>query len=277
MEQMPQETSWSGRPVGKRPSRRAYLLITGIAVAMVALPFWFWYDSWFGRRLTDTAMEEYLANEQRPRRMQQALVQIGEKMARSDRSARRYYPRIAELAGHSNPELRQSVAWIMGQDRTHEPFRAALHGLLKDEVPLVRRNAALALAAFRDDAGVDEIRAMLEPSEVKAPRSGRVKFRLQEGEYTNAGTLVARIDDAEVRCELPGAIRSRLVPDESAVDAGQPLMELAADDQHAWEALRALFLVGRREDADAVRRFLRNPNDQIQQQAQLTLRRLESR
>jgi HEAT repeat protein len=271
------QTSWSGKPIGRRPSRRAYLMITGFALALVALPFWFWYDSWFGRRLTDANIGQFLENNDRPRRMQQALVQIGEKMARGDESARRFYPRMIELASHSSSELRQTVAWIMGQDRTYEPFRAALRKLAADSSPLVRRNAALALAAFRDPSGIAEIRLMLEPSTVQAPAGGRLQYRLKEGEYANAGTLLARVDDTEVRSSLPGEVRSRLVPDESPVKAGQPVMELGADDQHVFEALRALFLVGSRDDLDLVRRFLRNPNQKIQEQAQQTLRHIESR
>jgi biotin carboxyl carrier protein len=244
---------------------------------LVALPFWFWYDTWFGRRLPDDKITEFLNNTERPRRMQQALVQIGERLSRGDAGVRQWYPRVIELAGHSNPELRQTVAWIMGQDRNHQPFRDPLRKLLADSSPMVRRNAALALAGFRDDSGRDELRAMLRPHQVTAPASGRVTFRLKVGDYANPGTLVARIGDQEVRTVLPGEVREFLAADGAQVQAGQPLMELSPDDQHAWEALRALFLIGTREDLDQVRPFLRNPNDKLQQQAQATLRRIEGR
>jgi biotin carboxyl carrier protein len=209
--------------------------------------------------------------------MQQALVQIGERLARGDTGVRRWYPRLIELASHPNAELRQTVAWIMGQDRSHDPFREPLRKLVTDPSPMVRRNAALALASFRDDAGREELRGMLRPHQVAAPAAGVIKHRLKVGDYANPGTLVARINEEEVRTVVPGEVRELLVADGSTVRAGQPVMELGTDDQHAWEALRALFLIGNREDLDQVRRFLRSPNEKLQQQAQATVRQIESR
>jgi hypothetical protein len=271
------EISWSGRPVGARPSRRLYLMVTGFALVLVALPFWFWYDSWFGRPLTDASIVEYLDNAAaKPRRAQQALVQIGEKLARGE-DARKFYTQVSALAAHPNAELRQTIAWIMGQDKTHEPFRPALAKLVTDAAPLVRRNAALALAAFRDPAGMEEIRRMLAPSSLAAPRAGQISFRLKPGDYANAGTLVARIDGEEVRTPLPGMLREHLKPDQSRVDHGDLILEQAADDQHAWEALRAMVLIGTREDVDLIRPFLRHTNAKLQEQAQSTLRAIEAR
>jgi len=277
VESTEQKVSWNGRPVGARPSRRAYLIVAGFAIVLVALPFWFWYDSWFGRSLTDASIESFLNNKEKPRRAQQALIQIGEKMNRGDASVRRWYPRVVELSSHPSTELRQTAAWIMGQDRSYEPFREALRKMTSDNSLLVRRNAALGLAAFRDSAGLPEIRAMLRPSTLKAPVSGVVSYRLKPGEYCNSGTLLGRIGETEVRAQLPGEVRELLQKDGAEVKAGDPVAELSADDQHAWEALRALFLIGNREDLDQIRPFLRSPNPRLQQQAQRTLQQIESR
>ena len=46
----------------KRPGRRAYLLITLFAFLLVLFPFLFWYATWFGRKLADREIDEYLAN-----------------------------------------------------------------------------------------------------------------------------------------------------------------------------------------------------------------------
>ena len=259
------------------PSRRAYVLVTLFAAALVALPFWFWYDTWFGRRLPDATIEDYLRNTDRPRRMQQALVQIGERLSEGDKSVRRWYPRVSEMAGHPSVEMRQTAAWIMGQDRRQESFREPLRKMLGDPSPMVRRNAALALAGFRDEAGREELRAMLRPHAVKATAGGKVKYRLKVGEYANPGTLLARIDDGEVRADLPGEVRELLAAEAAAVSAGQPLIDLSPDDQHAWEAMRALFLIGNREDLDDVRRFLRSPNEKLRKQAEATLRQIGNR
>jgi biotin carboxyl carrier protein len=259
------------------PSRRAYLLVTLFALVLVALPFWFWYDTWFGRQLPDSTIEEYLYKTDRPRRMQQALVQIGERMGRGDASVRKWYPRVIELAAHPAVELRQTVAWIMGQDRSYEPFREVLRKLLTDSSSMVRRNAALALAGFRDDAGREELRGMLRPHTVKSPAAGKVNYRLKVGDYANPGTLLAHVDQQEVRAELPGEVRERLAVEGATVQQGAPLLELAPDAQHAWEAMRALYLIGNREDLDDVRPFLRSANEKLREQAQQTVARIEAR
>ncbi|MGH9672641.1 MAG: HEAT repeat domain-containing protein [Bryobacteraceae bacterium] len=257
------------------PSRRVYIFVTLFAFALVLLPFLFWYDTWFGRRLNDEQVDKYLHETNRPRRAQQALAQIGERMARGDAGARRWYPRVIELAGHTSPEMRNTAAWIMGQDPKHEPFHAALKKLISDSSPMVRRNAALALAAFGDAAGRAELRLMLRPHEVKAPRGGLVSHRLKPGDYVNPGTLVARVDNVEVRSELPGEVRPLPHPEGARVAAGEKIVELGADESHAWESLRALYLVGTREDLDDARRFVRSPEERLRRQAGLTIARIE--
>ena len=64
----------------RRPSKRAYLLITLFALLLVLFPFLFWYLTWFGRRLSDSQIDSYLADASKPRHAQHALVQIGERM-----------------------------------------------------------------------------------------------------------------------------------------------------------------------------------------------------
>jgi len=261
-------------------SRRAYLLVGLFALALVLLPLLFWYDTWFGRQLSDTKVEEYLNDTTKPRRMQQALARIGERVTRGDRAVTRWYPRIIALGSHESLELRNTAAWIMGQDPRHEPFRGALQKMLGDASPLVRRNAALALAAFQDASGRAELRAMLRPHEVKAPTSGVVKYRLKAGEYVNPGTLLGRVGETEVRVELPGEVRTLLAREGASVEASQPLAEIAADDGHAWEALRALYVVGGREDLEDIGRFARGGagrQEKLVEQARLAAQHITSR
>lgn len=78
--------------------QRAYLLITLFAVLLVLLPFLFWYFTWFGRKLTDAEIGEYLADSSKPRHAQHALVQLGERMARGDKKAAQWYPEVVRLA-----------------------------------------------------------------------------------------------------------------------------------------------------------------------------------
>jgi biotin carboxyl carrier protein len=263
-----------------RPSRRLYILVLLFLLAMVALPFWFWYDTWFGRHLSDSQIDQYLSDTQKPRHAQQALIQIGERMSRGDESARRWYPKVIELSSKPAPELRQTAAWIMGQDRHYEPFRPALRHLLADPEPLVRRNAALALAALRDPIARPELRAMLRPSTINSPAAGKLAYRLKPGDYVNPGTLVARVGEVEVRASLPGEVQNLLEKDGTEVREGEPLAEIAPDEQHAWEALRALFLVGNREDLEEVQHYARGVegmSSKVQQQAVLTMQQIQAR
>jgi biotin carboxyl carrier protein len=265
----------------KRPGRRAYLLITLFALLLVLFPFLFWHGTWFGRKLTDPEIDEYLQNfAAKPRQAQHALVQIGERLGRGDLEAKRWYPRVIGMISSPSLELRQTAAWIMGQDHTYEAFRQPLRKLLADPSEMVRRNAALSLSNFHDEAAKPELRAMLRPSTLPAPNAGRVKFRLKEGEYVNPGTLVARVGDVEVRSPLPGEVRALRVADTAQVSAGEPLADISTDKEHVWEALRALYTIGGEEDLEEIQRYARGvPGmpDKVQKQAALTLRAIQGR
>ena len=109
----------------KRPGRRAYLLIALFALALVLFPFLFWYYTWFGRKLSDSDLDAYFADRAKPRHIQHALVQLGERVSRGQNVAR-WYPRVTAEAASPNLEIRQTAAWIMGQDRSYPPFHEAL-------------------------------------------------------------------------------------------------------------------------------------------------------
>ncbi len=263
-----------------RPGKKAYIYVGIFAVALVVLPFQFWYQTWFGRDLKDAEMESYLSNASKPRQAQQALVKISDRLTRGDTSVRRWYPRIAALTASPAAEVRQTAAWVMGHDRSHEAFREPLRNLLRDENPVVRRNAALALANFRDASARPELRGMLRPHTLPSPAAGVVRYRLKLGEYMNNGTLVARVGDVEVRSPLPGEVRVLLRDDGSTVAAGEPLIEVSPDKEHAWEALRALLIVGEPEDTEDVQRFVRaapGMPERLQRQAILTLEEIRTR
>jgi hypothetical protein len=243
-------------PTSRRPGKRAYLLITVFALLLVLFPFLFWYSTWFGRKLTDDQIDQYFADTSKPRRAQHALVQLGERMS-ARRDVSRWYPKVVEQASSPNLEIRQTAAWIMGQDRNYPPFHDALLRLIHDPQPMVRRNAALALAAFRDPAARPELTAMLRSYTIAAPEAGAVHYRLKLGDYVNPGTLVAHIGNDEVRAAIPGEVRDLEQREGAAVHPGDPLADLAADKNHVWEALRALVLVGETADLDDVQRFTR--------------------
>jgi len=262
-----------------RPGRKAYLFITLFALAMVILPFLFWYQTWFGRHLSDAGLDQYFADQSKPRHAQHALVQVGERLLHHQ-DAHRWYPQVIRRASASGLELRQTAAWIMGQDRSYAPFHDALLKLIHDPEPMVRRNAALALSAFGDPAARPELNAMLRPYTVTAPIAGKLQYRLKLSDYVNPGTLIAHIGTTEVRCPVPGEVRSLERDDGATVKPGDPLADVGADKNHVWEALRALYIVGQPGDLEDVQRFTRPvPGfpDTIAKQAALTAQQIEAR
>jgi biotin carboxyl carrier protein len=263
----------------RRPGRKAYLLITLFALLLVLFPFLFWYLTWFGRKLTDQQIDQYFADKSTPRHAQHALVQVGERITRRQ-DVSRWYPQVLEQSSSPSLELRQTAAWIMGQDPHYVPFHDALVRLIHDPQPMVRRNAALALAAFGDGAARPELVAMLRPFTIKAPNSGTLKYRLKLSDYVNPGTLVAHVGDTEVRSAVPGEVRSLDCKEGTTVQAGDGLADLSADKNHVWEALRALYLVGQPPDLEDVQRFTRpaaGMPEAVVRQAALTAQAIQSR
>src|SRR5437879_10477425 len=181
-----------------------------IAALFIIVPLLTWYLTWFGRALSDEDVATYLADEKNPRHLQHALSQVAERIERHDPQTKKFYPQVIALPKNPLAEIRKTTAWVMGQDNSSEEFHQALLGLLNDGEPLVRRNAALQLVRFGDASGRPELRAMLEPFEVKSPLSGTTVSLLSKGSKVRAGGLLARIRDAsgtvqEFRSPMDGA------------------------------------------------------------------------
>src|SRR5580765_6128615 len=138
----------------KGPSNIWLIIIAGL---FIIVPFLTWYLTWFGRGLSDQELAAYLSDQNNPRHNQHALLQIEAKIETNDPGAKQFYPKIIAAAKSSVPEVRKTAAWVMGQDNKSEEFHAALAQLLKDDEPLVRRNAALQLVRFGDASGHDEL------------------------------------------------------------------------------------------------------------------------
>ena len=267
-------------------SRKAALLATVVAIASIVIPFWFWMDTWFGKPLSDEQIAEYLSDSERPRRAQHAMAQISARITAGDESAKTWYPQLLELARHELPEIRLTLAWLMGDDPSSEEFHRALAGLIEDPHPMVRRNAALALARFGDPRGRPEMRSMLVPHRLASDHAGTVINRLQPGDSFDAGALLVRIqpdadgEPLDVRAELPGIVDRQLHADGDRIARGEEVTVVRPESTHVLQALLGLYLVGTPEDIPVIQPFER-PREgltaQVAQQAALTLESIRDR
>ena len=271
------------KPRASFGGRWTYGILIG-AFLFVLMPFLFWNATWFGRPMNDAQIAKALADRTHPREIQHALAQLETRIETRDPGVKQWYPQIVTLAADPVDEIRVTDAWVMGQDNTSDEFHHALSQMLNDPNVMVQRNAALSLVRFKDDTGHAQILAMLRPYEMTSPLTGALDTRLKAGDIVNPGTMIAHIEAAgkknEVRATVPGTLIRWLAEDHANIAAGQPLVALAPSDGMVWEALRALYIVGRLEDlpdVDQVARAAYGSSPQIGQQAQSTARAIRDR
>ena len=274
----------------RKPVARKWLYVMlGLTFLFVLMPYLLWQETWFGRPLNDDQMGKAFTNYVRPREAQHALSQVADRIMSPNAdvraSAHKWYPQVLALASSPSDELRLTSAWVMGQDNTEPQFHEALLRLLSDPNPVVQRNAAVQLVRFNDPAGHDIIVSMLRPYAMPSPASGKLAERLTPGELVNPGTMVGRIEPSgggkiEVRTKVPGTLEQWAVPDGTVVAAGQTLLRLDPSSDMAWEALRALYIIGRPEDEASIVPFVHGVAGMpanVATQASATLQAIRSR
>jgi multidrug efflux pump subunit AcrA (membrane-fusion protein) len=263
---------------------RGFVLL--MAFLTVLVPFLFWRGTWFGMELSDAEIRTRLTEAStEERHLQHALSRVAERIEKDRAAAQAFYPLVVARGTHPSGIIRTTVAWVCGMDPAHGPFRAALQSLLPDPDPRVARQAALGLAAHGDAAGRDTLLGMLRPFPVHALTAGVVEDVLAVHEQVQVGNQIARIRAAdgqlqEQRAPLNGRIESVQVERGRTVAAGAPLCTLEADPDAVFQSLRALYLVGRPEDAEAVKPWVQ-PREGFEEavvaQARRTLARLSNR
>ena len=261
---------------------RVLFFVTGWL--LVLMPFLFWWNTWFGRHLSDKQVTEYLRDNAHPRHIQHALIQMGERMSRHDTSVSEWYPDLVRLAAHPVEEVRNTDAWVLGQDTAGPGFHDALLKMLGDASPVVRGNAALSLVRFGDASGRPQIVALLQDAKITAPTSGRVVDADKIGTAIHQGGLIAKLQGdsqtIEVRSPISGRIRNLFVQTGQTVSAGTEIATVDPSTDQVWEALRALYLVGQFDDLPAItpyERDLPEVPDHVRQQAVLTEKAIRQR
>jgi biotin carboxyl carrier protein len=288
MNSIPHAAESSSAPAKPGMAKKWLVGILVLTFAFVLMPFLLWYMTTFTRPLSDADLAAYFQDTAHPRRAQHALSQIADRIMSPNpgirQSAKTWYPEVIQFSGQGSDELRVTAAWVMGQDNQSPEFHAALLKQLGDANPMVQRNAALSLVRFADPSGHALIAGMLAGYTVNAPRTGTLALRLKPGDVINPGTLLAHIsvgtENAEVRSDVPGTIRQWIPADNSQVKAGEAMLIVDPSPEMVWESLRALYLIGQKEDLPAVNPYARGAEGmppQVQQQAELTRREISAR
>jgi HEAT repeat len=276
----------SSAPKPKRSitrTQKILFFVTGWLI--VLMPFLFWWNTWFGRHLSDQQITEYLHDDKKPRHIQHALVQLGDRMSHNDTAAKQWYPDLIRLAAHPVEEVRNTDAWVMGQDTSGAGFHEALLKMLQDTSPMVRGNAALSLVRFGDATGRPQIVSLLQPAQVTAPAAGRIIDADRPGTAIHQGGLIAKLAPAagstpiEIRSPIAGRIRS-VAQTGANVPSGAEIAVIDPGTDQVWEALRALYIIGQLDDLPAIRPYERDLPDisnDVRQQAIETEKAIQSR
>jgi hypothetical protein len=278
-------------PTKPRPrmSTRNRLLFFATGWLIVLMPFLFWWNTWFGRQLSAKQIAEYLQDEKHPRHIQHALVQMGERMSRGDAGVKQWYPDAVRLAGHHVEEVRNTDAWVMGQDTSGAGFHEALLKMLGDSALTVRGNAALSLVRFGDATGRPQIVELLQPTKVLAPDTGKLLDTSTVGTTIHQGGIVAKLQSnwnvdwihtVEVRSPVTGRLAVLSAQTGQQVVQGAQIAIVDPGTEQVWEALRALYLIGQPQDIAEIRpyeRDLPDISDRVRQQALATEQAIQQR
>ena len=271
---------------GMSRNQKILFFVTGWLI--VLMPFLFWWNTWFGRQLTNQQLTAYLHDDKKPRHIQQALVQVSERISHHDAAVAQWYPELVGLAADPVEEVRNTDAWVMGQDTSGAGFHETLRKMLNDSSPMVRGNAALSLVRFGDATGRPQIVALLQPAQIAAPQAGRIADSDRPGTAIHQGGLIAKLASSdpgasqtviEIRSPIPGRIRS-VAGTGMNVTAGAEIAVVEPGTEQVWEALRALYLIGQLDDVPAIRPYERDLPDisnDVRQQAQETEKAIQQR
>jgi pyruvate/2-oxoglutarate dehydrogenase complex dihydrolipoamide acyltransferase (E2) component len=126
---------------------------------------------------------------------------------------------------------------------------------------------------------------MLRPFIVSTPWSGTLAFQLPVGTPVERGTLLARVEKGlethDLQSPVSGRVEEKLAEDQSSVAEGQGIAVLAPASEQVWEALRALYLIGRAEDLPEITRYssaeVAEMPEELQAQAKATAEAIRQR
>ena len=149
--------------------------------------------------------------------------------------------------------------------------------------------------------------ALLQPAEVRVPASGPISESTPQGSWLDNGRIASVVDTAapdtnlreggvvaklgvttaanatsvvELRSPITGRVRTIETQRGRQVRPGDIVAVIDPATEQVWEALRALYLVGRPEDLDAIRpyeRDLPSISNDVRKQAMETEKAIRTR
>ncbi|MAE75662.1 MAG: hypothetical protein CMJ85_02190 [Planctomycetes bacterium] len=283
-------------PAPPRKGPRVIILIP-LLVACILLPFVFWKQTWFGEAL---GAEDIITRidaisgpntQQRDlRRAQHAIEQISKRVATHAKTGKgdpkQFYAKVIALAGHEEAVIRETVAWLMGEDAKEPSFAKPLRALVADDQPIVRRNAALSLGKRRDLAALPVLRAMLLPFPIQAPAAGEIVGIVPSVYGVCRGVEIARIRTASgsvetVRTPVLGGKTGRVLASKGGtVAAGAIICSVMPSSREVFYALICLHEIGTAAELPLLKPYLEPSADygrKVAEQAKRTRVAIEKR
>ena len=203
-------------PRQHRPARRRIVVLCLVWIIAI-IPFVFFRrDTWFGRPLSDQQIGEYLHANEKPRQIEYALGQIGQRMARHDNSVSIWYADLVRLSSHPLEEVRATDALVMGENAGLPMLHSALEDQLYDPSSSVRFNAAVSLARAGDKAGHDVIDSLLSQPNVRSEQVAQALNALQQ--IGDVGDLPL-LSGYETSPQLPDRVRQQAAATANAIKA----------------------------------------------------------
>lgn len=262
-------------------------LYTGtiLLIFVAALAIWaalYWYGVGTHRPLSDAQIVAYLHDDTDPEGISYALSNIQDRV-KSGQGVDRWASEILRLGTHPAEKVRHHVARLMGEDASRADFHTALLNMLRYDSLLVRNTAALSLARFGDGAGREQIAAMLERSEVNAPRPGHVANVIAAGATVAHGTPIARLQSANTEFEVlspaAGRVRTLFVRNGDIVSGGNRMAVIDPGPEQVSAALKALELIGSPQDLTTIAQIANNSDlpAAVREQAKTTDEKIRQR
>ena len=215
-----------------------------------------------------------------------------------DNTSQEFHSALLAMLADSDPMVRANAALALVRF-ADASGRAQIHSLLEPQVIAAPQSGTLNTRLKIADIvrpGTLLAHIVLSPNAISPNAISRnVAGNNPGGQNQSAGSsqgekgstasatnsdAIGKNEKIEVRSDVPGRVERWLVADGAPVTAGQPLLELAPSADVAWEALRALYLIGQQEDLAVVQNFTRASGDMprgVQQQAALTLEAIRAR